>query len=69
VFLARWLLGFTAREWWDMPTKERIAYERGIREWLPKILFGTDGIDPKKSPPGKPVGLSQIPGVEIVRAA
>jgi hypothetical protein len=68
VFLARWLLGYTAREWWDMPAKERIAYERGIHEWLPKILFGADGIDSSKAPAGTPVALQQLPGGEIVKA-
>lgn len=68
MFLARWLLGFTAREWWDMPSKERIAYERGIHEWLPKILFGSDAIDPKRTPDRTPVSLSQLPGGNVVRA-
>ena len=68
MFLARWLLGYTAWEWWDMPAKERIAYERGIREWLPRILFGADAADSKPSTTGTPTNLSSLPGGTIVRA-
>ena len=64
--MARWLLGFTAKEWWDMHAKERIAYERGIENWLPRILFGADAVQPKDS--GTPVGLGGLPGGSIVRA-
>ncbi len=51
-----------------MPAKERIAYERGIREWLPRILFGADAADSKPSPTGTPTKLSSLPGGTIVRA-
>lgn len=67
MFFARWLLGYTASEWWDMHAKTRIAYERGIRKWLPHILYGSDAIDTKKQA-GKPVGLGALPGGSIVRA-
>lgn len=72
MFFARWLLGYRAREWWDMPAKERIAYERGMREWLPHILYGSDAIERDRvgSPSAntKPVPLSALPGGDIVRA-
>lgn len=51
-----------------MPAKERIAYERGIREWLPRILFGADAAEPKRSSQGTPTNLSSLPGGSIVRA-
>jgi hypothetical protein len=68
VFFARWLLGYDAAEWWEMDNTKRTAYERGMREWLPQILFGVDGIDPKKRAAGKEASLSDLPGGSIVKA-
>jgi hypothetical protein len=69
VFLARWLLGFDAGEWWDMDYTSRTAYERGMREFLPLILFGVDGVDPQaRQSSGDAASLSDLPGGVVVKA-
>ncbi len=68
MFLARWLLGFTVDEWWNMDSTQRTAYERGMSSWLPQILFGVDGIDKNKQPTGIPTPLSGLPGGAVVVA-
>lgn len=45
---------------------ERSAYSRGMRTFLPLILFGADAsIDREEK---KPTTLSDLPGGQIVRA-
>ena len=43
---------------------ERIAYIRGMGEYLPLILFGSDGVRDDE----KPLTAADVPGMQIVKA-
>lgn len=63
MFLARWLFGISAGDWYTMMEVERVALMRGIERWLPRILFGADA-----PPLEKPKTLNDLPGGQIVKA-
>ncbi len=44
---------------------DRVAYLRGMGEYLPLILFGSDAVEREKDDSAQ---LSAIPGVQIVKA-
>lgn len=49
-----------------MPTPTRAAYERGMADWLPHILYGVHAVEAERESPN--VSLSELPGGDIVRA-
>lgn len=48
-----------------MSIVKRIAYSRGMEEYLPLILFGADAHKPEES---ANTSLTQLPGGQIVKA-
>ena len=49
-----------------MPTPTRAAYERGMADWLPHILYGVHAVEAEKQ--ADAASLDDLPRGEIVRA-